>query len=80
MNLTSRRALAAGLLLTAAAVAGVTSAPGASAHPLGNFTVNHHTGLTLHQDRVDALLVVDRAEIAAAQELPGVDRDGNGAV
>ncbi|MGW8571273.1 nickel/cobalt transporter [Streptomyces niveus] len=80
MNLTSRRALAAGLLLTAAAVAAVTSAPAASAHPLGNFTVNHHTGLTLHQDRVDALLVVDRAEIAAAQELPGVDRDGSGAV
>ncbi|TFI19919.1 nickel transporter [Streptomyces sp. 4R-3d] len=26
------------------------------------------------------MLVVDRAEIAAAQELPGVDRDGNGAV
>ncbi|MET4926512.1 nickel transporter [Streptomyces sp. PSRA5] len=80
MNLTSRRTLAAGLLLTAAAVAGGATAPAASAHPLGNFTVNHHTGLTLHTDRVDALLVVDRAEIAAAQELPGVDIDGSGAV
>ncbi|MEU0528382.1 nickel/cobalt transporter [Streptomyces niveus] len=79
MNRTSRRTLAAGLLLSAVAAAGAT-APAASAHPLGNFTVNHHTGLTLHQDRVDALLVVDRAEIAAAQELPGVDRDGNGTV
>ncbi|MFC8826597.1 nickel/cobalt transporter [Streptomyces sp. NPDC057137] len=80
MNLTSRRTLAVGLLLTATAVAGGATAPAASAHPLGNFTVNHHTGLTLHTDRVDALLVVDRAEIAAAQELPGVDRDGSGAV
>lgn len=80
MSLTSRRTLAAGLLLTALAVAGGASAPAASAHPLGNFTVNHHTGLTLHTDRVDAVLVVDRAEIAAAQELPGVDRDGNGTV
>lgn len=80
MRLTSRRTLAAGLLLTALAVAGGATAPAASAHPLGNFTVNHHTGLTLHTDRVDAVLVVDRAEIAAAQELPGVDRDGSGAV
>lgn len=80
MNPTSRRTLAAGILLTAAAVAGGATAPAAVAHPLGNFTVNHHTGLTFHPDRVDALLVVDRAEIAAAQELPGVDRDGSGAV
>lgn len=80
MNLTSRRTLAAGILLGAAAVAGGATAPTASAHPLGNFTVNHYTGLTLHQDRVDARLVVDRAEIAAAQELVGVDRDGSGAV
>lgn len=80
MNHTSHRALAAGILLAAAAAAGGATAPAASAHPLGNFTVNHHTGLTLHPDRVDALLVVDRAEIAAAQELVGVDRDGSGAV
>ncbi|MET9558380.1 nickel transporter [Streptomyces sp. NPDC006645] len=80
MNLTSHRTLAAGLLLTAAAVAGGATAPAAVAHPLGNFTVNHHTGLTVHTDRVDALLVVDRAEIAAAQEMPAVDRDGSGAV
>ncbi|WP_330174631.1 sulfite exporter TauE/SafE family protein [Streptomyces sp. NBC_01498] len=76
----SRRGLAAGLLLAAVVVAGGVGAPDASAHPLGNFTVNHHTGLTLHTDRVDAVLVVDRAEIAAAQELPGVDRDGSGTV
>ncbi|WP_405618347.1 nickel/cobalt transporter [Streptomyces sp. NBC_01508] len=80
MNPTARRALAAGILLAAATVTAGAAAPAAAAHPLGNFTVNHHTGLTLHPDRVDALLVVDRAEIAAAQELPGVDRDGSGAV
>ncbi|WP_349362033.1 nickel transporter [Streptomyces sp. H27-C3] len=56
------------------------SAPTAAAHPLGNFTVNHHTGLTLRPDQVEARLVVDRAEIAAAQERPGVDRDGRGGV
>ncbi|MFD7425553.1 nickel transporter [Streptomyces sp. NPDC059818] len=52
----------------------------AYAHPLGNFTVNHHTGLTFRNDAVDALIVVDRAEIATAQERPRVDRDHNGAV
>lgn len=52
----------------------------AYAHPLGNFTVNHHTGLTFRNDTVDALIVVDRAEIATAQERPRVDRDHDGAV
>lgn len=52
----------------------------AQAHPLGNFTVNHHTGLTFHQDAVGALIVVDRAEIATAQVRPRVDRDHDGAV
>ncbi|MHC3819746.1 nickel/cobalt transporter [Streptomyces sp. DT9] len=52
----------------------------AQAHPLGNFTVNHHTGLTFRQDAVGALIVVDRAEIATAQVRPRVDRDHDGAV
>ncbi|MFI0990796.1 nickel/cobalt transporter [Streptomyces exfoliatus] len=64
---------------TALLVAGA-SAPMAAAHPLGNFTVNHHTGLVLLPDRVDARLVVDRAEIAALQEFPAVDRDRNGKI
>ncbi|MGW8888933.1 nickel/cobalt transporter [Streptomyces sp. NPDC055749] len=80
MNQYLRRAVpgaAATLLLCAAAVA---SAPAAAAHPLGNFTVNHSTGLTLHPGRVDAVVVVDRAEIAAAQERTLVDRDHDGTV
>jgi ABC-type nickel/cobalt efflux system permease component RcnA len=79
MNITPRRALAAGALLGALAVSTAT-APGAAAHPLGNFTVNYHSGLVLYPDRVEARLVVDRAEIAAAQERPDVDRDGRGGV
>lgn len=65
-------------LLTAAVTAPTVLA--ATAHPLGNFTVNHHTGLRLAPDRVHARLVVDRAEISTAQELPHVDRDGDGTV
>ncbi|QKW10469.1 sulfite exporter TauE/SafE family protein [Streptomyces sp. NA04227] len=80
MNLSPRRSLsclAAAFFVCAGAVA---AAPAAEAHPLGNFTVNHYTGLTFHPGRVDALVVVDRAEIAAAQERPVVDRDHSGRI
>ncbi|MGW7053521.1 nickel transporter [Streptomyces sp. NPDC054887] len=65
------------LLLSSAALA---TAPTATAHPLGNFTVNYSTGLTLHPERVDAAVVVDRAEIAAAQENRLVDVDHNNSI
>ncbi|MFI7342846.1 nickel transporter [Streptomyces sp. NPDC050085] len=39
----------------------------ASAHPLGNFTVNHFHGLRVHADRVEDRVVVDRAEIPTLQ-------------
>ncbi|GAA2146168.1 hypothetical protein GCM10009760_35570 [Kitasatospora kazusensis] len=55
-------------------------APGAAAHPLGNFSVNHYVGLTLHTDRVEALAVTDTAEIPALQEQTQADLDGNGTV
>jgi ABC-type nickel/cobalt efflux system permease component RcnA len=40
----------------------------ASAHPLGNFTVNVYSGLRVLPDRVEVDLVVDMAEIPAYQE------------
>ncbi|MER5948981.1 nickel transporter [Streptomyces sp. NPDC001904] len=69
--------LAAVTCLSAAAIATATPA---TAHPLGNFTVNHHTGLVLHPDGVDARIVVDRAEISTAQELQDIDTDHDGRV
>ncbi|WP_405189657.1 nickel transporter [Streptomyces anulatus] len=80
MNHTLRRALttlAAGALV---AVASVASAPAATAHPLGNFSVNYHTGLVLRPDRIDAHVVVDHAEISALQERSAIDTDHNGKV
>ncbi|MFJ2819347.1 nickel/cobalt transporter [Streptomyces sp. NPDC087294] len=50
------------------------------AHPLGNFTVNYHTGLTLHPGRIDAQVIVDRAEISTLQERPLIDADHDGSV
>lgn len=39
----------------------------ASAHPLGNFSVNQYTGLVLRPDRVEATAIVDYAEIPTLQ-------------
>ncbi|MCT6780420.1 nickel transporter [Streptomyces sp. CS7] len=75
MNHTLRRALTTLTATALAAVASAAVAPAVAAHPLGNFSVNYHTGLVLRPDRIDARIVVDRAEIAALQERPVVDSD-----
>ena len=40
----------------------------AMAHPLGNFSVNHLTEVEVSRDRVDALYILDQAEIPTFQE------------
>ncbi|QNE77569.1 nickel transporter [Streptomyces finlayi] len=80
MNHTPCRVLTTLAAATLAAVASVASAPTATAHPLGNFSVNYHTGLVLRPDRIDAQVVVDRAEISALQERTGIDSDHNGTI
>ena len=51
----------------------------ASAHPLGNFTINHYTSIAVAQDRTDVRWVLDMAEIPAfaARRQIDVDRDGS---
>ncbi|MEV6956082.1 nickel transporter [Streptomyces sp. NPDC051183] len=80
MNHTLHRTLTALAGAVLAATAGVAAAPAASAHPLGNFTVNYHTGLTLRPDRIDAKVIVDRAEISALQERTLIDTDHDGSI
>jgi ABC-type nickel/cobalt efflux system permease component RcnA len=53
-------------LLALAAVAAL--APAASAHPLGNFSINHLTQVRISADRVEALYILDQAEIPTFQE------------
>lgn len=50
----------------------------ATAHPLGNFTINHFSDLEIGSDRIKIHYVVDMAEIPTFQELQvlDVDRDG----
>ncbi|MFE3600036.1 nickel transporter [Streptomyces sp. NPDC059142] len=52
----------------------------AHAHPLGNFSVNHHDGLRLSPDGIEDTAVVDSAEIPTAQDRDATDTDRNGTV
>jgi len=67
-------------LLVAITSAVLAAAAGsvASAHPLGNFTINHYAGVTVRPDSVIVDYVIDMAEITAFQETTAIDRDGDG--
>ncbi|HEX5589659.1 MAG TPA: hypothetical protein VFX65_05165, partial [Candidatus Limnocylindrales bacterium] len=63
-----------------AVVLGLAVPAAASAHPLGNFTVNHYAALRVGDARIDLDVVVDVAEIPAFQERIRIDADGDGNV
>jgi nickel/cobalt exporter len=44
------------------------AAPAAQAHPLGNFSINHLSQVSISADRVDVRYVLDQAEIPTVQE------------
>ena len=73
---TARRAVGAGAL--AVLVLLVPGVGAASAHPLGNFTVNTYSGLRVQPDQVVVDLIVDMAEIPALQTRRSIDTDGDG--
>jgi len=54
---------------------GVTALP-LAAHPLGNFTINHLTKLSVHGSRIDVRYVLDMAEIPTYQTLRSETPDG----
>ncbi|MFJ9819779.1 nickel transporter [Streptomyces sp. NPDC101151] len=75
MNL--RRPLAtAAAVVTAACALVLTPATAASAHPLGNFTVNRYDGLVVAPGQLRIDHVEDLAEIPATQAEPGIERLG----
>jgi nickel/cobalt transporter (NicO) family protein len=55
-------------ILVAALAACLVTPAAASAHPLGNFSVNHLAELSVSSDRVDVRYVLDQAEIPTFQE------------
>jgi ABC-type nickel/cobalt efflux system permease component RcnA len=52
----------------------------AAAHPLGNFTVNHYSRVTVRNDAIQVRYVLDLAEIPSVQEFRSADLDGKGTV
>ena len=52
----------------------------ASAHPLGNFTINHFAAIRVGADRISLDVVIDRAEIPSFQEQQRLDTDADGVV
>src|SRR6266540_2660290 len=48
-----------------------------SAHPLGNFTVNHYSRLELSPGQARVFYVLDMAEIPTFQAIQQIDRDGD---
>jgi nickel/cobalt exporter len=52
----------------------------ASAHPLGNFSINQYEGLTLRPDRVEVAAVVDAAEIPTMQDRSTADANHDGMI
>ncbi|WAZ20676.1 nickel transporter [Streptomyces cinnabarinus] len=75
--MTPRRLLASGAAVFAAAGALVlVPSPVASAHPLGNFTVNRYDGLVVASGALRVNHVEDLAEIPATQAKPDIERLG----
>jgi nickel/cobalt exporter len=50
----------------------------ASAHPLGNFTINLYSGIHVVPGEIRIDYVVDMAEIPTFQAMPSIDTDGDG--
>ena len=68
-------------IIVAVGVAGlgvVVPAALASAHPLGNLTVNTSADIVVHADRVTIDDVLDLAELPTVQARQRIDTDGNG--
>ena len=50
------------------------------AHPMGNFSINHYSKLTLGPSALEILYLIDMAEVPTFQEKPALDLDGDGAI
>jgi ABC-type nickel/cobalt efflux system permease component RcnA len=64
------------VLLAGVSAIALAVAASASAHPLGNFTINHYDRIEPSGDRLYVLYVLDMAEIPTFQAKPTVDAQG----
>jgi nickel/cobalt transporter (NicO) family protein len=72
-----RRIPVAMALALGALVLGGTAA---SAHPIGNFTLNLYSGIVVAPGTVRVDYVVEMAEISTQEQKPGMDVDGDGEI
>jgi ABC-type nickel/cobalt efflux system permease component RcnA len=73
-----RRSVRRAILLGAVVVVVLSAPATATAHPLGNFTVNRYAGIELTPGEVRIEYVVDLAEIPTVQLRPEIDADADG--
>lgn len=57
----------------------LTAAP-LLAHPMGNFSINHYSAVSLQSDGVHLEYIIDMAEIPTFQEMQRADTNANGVV
>lgn len=50
------------------------------AHPMGNFSINHYSGIEVGEKEIRVLYILDLAEIPAFQEIQEIDADRDGTV
>jgi nickel/cobalt exporter len=77
MNL-SGLSLRAAVVVGGAAAVMLAAAPSATAHPLGNFTINHYSGLVVSPSGITDTAVIDAAEIPTYSQRASVDTDHDG--
>lgn len=74
----ARRLRLAGMAFLGVMLLSVAGATGAAAHPLGNFTINHYTGVRVTPEAVLVDRVIDLAEIPTFRARTAMDADGDG--
>ena len=82
LGLTARPLLLFGLVgaVLLAVVVALAAPAIASAHPLGNFTVNRYSRIEVYSDKLRVNYVLDMAEIPTFQDATNVDTNGDGTV
>jgi nickel/cobalt transporter (NicO) family protein len=76
----AKRIAAAVALAISASVLAASMPVVASAHPLGNFTINRYNGLAVGPDWIQLDRVVDMAELPTVQARQQMDANGDGGV
>jgi hypothetical protein len=62
------------------ALLGALPSGSADAHPMGNFSINHYSGLAVSHEEIRLRYILDFAEIPTFQEMQALDRDHDGEV